>query len=115
MAKIEADSSDLDDIVAFLESKSESLDKVPAIIAAAADVGVTIMQEVAPVRTGYMRDHIAVIEKDDTHVVIESQAPYSGFVEYGTSKQKAQPFFRPGVEQTIQEASERLNDWMNED
>lgn len=54
-------------------------------------------RRIAPVDTGYMRDHIQ--EKDITNKsgVLESSAEYSIFQEYGTSKMRAQPFMRPAL------------------
>lgn len=51
-------------------------------------------QEIAPVRTGYLRDHI---EAKEGQVV--SEADYSQFVEFGTVHMEAQPFLRPAVDE----------------
>jgi len=52
------------------------------------------MKSWAPVLTGYMRDHITKRNLPDG-AEVESEAGYSGFVEFGTSRQADQPFFRP--------------------
>lgn len=50
----------------------------------------------AAVRTGFMRDNIEARDIPDG-AESESKAGYSGFVEYGTRKMRAQPFFRPSM------------------
>lgn len=55
------------------------------------------MQSHCPVRTGYLRDHIYIKELTAMTLYITSEAPYSGFVEFGTSKMRAQPFFFPAI------------------
>lgn len=48
----------------------------------------------SPVRTGYNRDHI--VKRDDDTVAAE--APYAGYLEFGTRFMRARPFVRPAVE-----------------
>lgn len=51
------------------------------------------MKRIAPVDTGFLRDHI--VERDIPEgAEIESQAPYSGYLEHGTSRMLPLPFFR---------------------
>ena len=53
-------------------------------------------QNLAPVDTGFMKAHIGqtkAANANDLDGEIRSLAPYSGFVNYGTSKQAAQPFW----------------------
>jgi len=52
----------------------------------------------APVDTGFMAGEVQVTEVTDTSVTVESPAPYSGFVNFGTSRQAPQPFFSDTVE-----------------
>jgi HK97 gp10 family phage protein len=55
-------------------------------------------RSLAPVDTGYLRDHIHAMKTGKTAIVI-SDAPYSAFVEFGTRKMAAQPFIRPAVDE----------------
>jgi HK97 gp10 family phage protein len=55
------------------------------------------MQSTCPVRTGYLRDHIVLARADEHGAEIDSEAPYSGFVEFGTRRMAAQPFFEPSI------------------
>lgn len=49
----------------------------------------------APIRTGYLRSLINYRSIGFLQFIIGAYAPYSGFVEYGTSKMRAQPYMRP--------------------
>lgn len=51
----------------------------------------------SPVRTGRLRNSIA-IKKSKLRREIGTDVPYSGFVELGTYKQKAQPYLFPASE-----------------
>ena len=57
-----------------------------------------MMQRIAPVLTGFLRDHIVWRNIRTPYykgVEIESGAYYSGFQEYGTSRNPPHWFFRP--------------------
>ena len=54
------------------------------------------IQSKAPVRTGYMRDHI-VDREIPGGAEVHSQAPYSVFVELGTRFMAPRNFFRPSA------------------
>jgi HK97 gp10 family phage protein len=73
-----------------------------------AELIVNYAQANAPVDTGYLRDHIEISEESDTSVTVVSGAEYSGFVEHGTSKMAAQPFFEPAIEQARGEIEQLL-------
>ena len=70
-----------------------------------AEIVMTASKQVCPVDTGTL---LASIKKNVQRVgfkVIgtiwtDNTAPYAGMVEYGTSKMKARPFFRPAIELT---------------
>jgi HK97 gp10 family phage protein len=52
----------------------------------------------APVLTGNLKAQLVVVDGGDS-IEIQSNAPYSLYVEFGTVKMPAQPFFRPAFEQ----------------
>lgn len=54
-------------------------------------------KNMAPVDTWFMHDHIRTFHGDN-YSEIHSQASYSGFVNFGTRYQTAQPFFTYMVE-----------------
>lgn len=57
---------------------------------------VTEAQDFAPVDTGFLKAHIGQTVSavpNNLHAELRSLAPYSGPVNYGTSKQAAQPFW----------------------
>lgn len=49
-----------------------------------------------PVRTGYLRSSIRA-EVDANEARLVAEAPYAGYVEYGTSKMAARPYMRPAA------------------
>jgi HK97 gp10 family phage protein len=55
------------------------------------------MQGNAPVKTGYLRSHI-VSTATNTSLDVTSQAPYSGFVNFGTIHQPPNPYFSTTVD-----------------
>lgn len=69
----------------------------------AANLFVQKAQSRAPVRTGYLRDHIKVTEKNEDHAVITSEADYSIYVEEGTYKMAARPFMQNTASEVEQE------------
>lgn len=56
--------------------------------------GLSIVREIKrppiPVDTGNLRNNVVYNSREKA---IESKAPYSGFLEFGTKFQKAQPYF----------------------
>lgn len=66
-------------------------------------------RRLCPVDTGYLRSTIygrVVADPTGWRAVVGASADYAGFVEYGTSRQIAQPFLRPAYQTMI----ERLAD-----
>lgn len=57
------------------------------------------MQAIAPVDTGYLRDHIQVSDTTENSATVISEADYSIYVEFGTRFMAAQPFFFPVVDE----------------
>jgi HK97 gp10 family phage protein len=68
-------------------------------------------RELAPVKTGFLRENIIVIEGSN-QTEIASLAPYSLFVEFGTARTAAKPFLRPAYHsfQYFQRVSARHRD-----
>jgi HK97 gp10 family phage protein len=64
---------------------------------AAADAIVEKAQQLAPVRTGFLRDSIEKVIVG-VHRLITIGAPYWFFVEYGTVNMAAQPYLNPAIE-----------------
>jgi HK97 gp10 family phage protein len=72
---------------------------------------VSLAKQLAPVDTGFMRNHIAQTEDatpEHLRVTMESQADYSAFVEYGTVHMEAQPFFTPAFEAARRQVNNSL-------
>lgn len=50
--------------------------------------------------TGNLVRNIRVIDKGQDEVIVKSNAPYSAYLEYGTSKMLARPFLFPAYEKS---------------
>lgn len=61
-------------------------------------------KRLAAVDSGKMRKNIERVDGEDGEKYLVSKAEYSEHVEYGTSKQKAQPFMRPTATMLREEA-----------
>jgi HK97 gp10 family phage protein len=69
-----------------------------ATVAKAAKMMVAEAQRRAPVDTGRLRDSIQARQLGPLAWEVSAEAPYAEFVEYGTSTNPAQPYFRPAFE-----------------
>ena len=58
----------------------------------------SIAKQLAPVRTGELRDSIAVSETSLGTVRVEVGAAHGIYVEFGTSDSPSQPFLFPAIE-----------------
>lgn len=86
-----------------LIAQLKALENIPWIApVAAAERVAEIARNNAPVDTGFLRDHIFARHLSKSSEVV-SEAPYSGFVEFGTRFMAAQPFLRPAVDENNQE------------
>lgn len=77
-----------------IQTMAHNLGKAEDVIHGESEAVKNEMQSIAPVRTGYLRDHIVAV-LDEMAAVLWSQAPYSGFVEFGTRYMTPRIFFRP--------------------
>lgn len=71
------------------------------------------IEELCPVDTGFLHDSIKV-ETTDTTVKAWTDCEYAQYVEYGTWKQDAQPYFEPAVAAALNAATPIWNDAMEE-
>lgn len=76
----------------------------------AAKTAVNNAKRKAPVDTGKLRDNIGYEMKlEKKRVDVFSNAEYSGYVEFGTSKQSPQRFFRPAIRLAIRNLNQDLD------
>src|SRR5580765_2488098 len=91
--------SNYDKIKAAFSKEATEFDKM---VAAELDRIGSLMQERAsmdaPVDTGYMASHIEKEVTGKEPVTVVATAEYSGYVDKGTSKMAANPFFSRNVE-----------------
>lgn len=83
-------------------------ENVRSAIEEALNYGYSEMQNVTPVLTGYLKSSEGYSVDSDTEGELYADAPYAGFVNYGTSRQDANPFFDTGIEATENKLREIL-------
>ena len=58
-------------------------------------------QALVPVESGELRDSIQIqsegVDRGRPYIDVGSKEPYAVYVEYGTSRQSAEPFMRPAI------------------
>lgn len=79
----------------------------------AAESHVSVAKQLAPVDTGFMRDHIKVVE-DNRGLSVVSEAPYSIYVEFGTVNSDAQPFFLPAFGSALRQLKKEAPELIKE-
>lgn len=64
-----------------------------------------VARELVPVRTGYLKSTITaeIGEASIGEVTAEASADYAQYVEFGTYRQMAQPYFIPAIEAALEE------------
>lgn len=64
-----------------------------------------VARELVPVRTGYLKSTIAaeIGEASIGEVTVTASAEYAQYVEFGTYRQMAQPYFIPAIEAALEE------------
>lgn len=96
--------SDLTDIALQAPEKAGK-----ALLQTATDI-VTVMKQIVPVDTGALRQSIGADPKDSTTIYIGSDKEYAPYVEYGTSRMAAQPYFTPAFMQARETFAARLKE-----
>ncbi len=78
-------------------------------------------REFAPVRTGHLMASIKanIGERTESEAAFDpvqviADTPYASFIEFGTSKMRAQPFLRPATEETEPEILEEVDNVLSE-
>lgn len=90
----------------------EELDKkIARALEAVGAAAETYAKELCPVDTGHLRDSITHSVDDDT-VYLGSDVEYAPYVEFGTYKQKPQPFMGPAMQDHLDEYKSILEDFL---
>lgn len=78
-----------------------------------AETFLEVATDLVPVDTGNLMSSINV-DADDISVVCEADCEYAQYVEFGTYKMAAQPYFIPALEAALQEAKPAWDDAWDE-
>lgn len=65
-------------------------------------------KQIVPVDTGLLKSSIQHQRVDDLTAQVDVYAEYAGYVEFGTTRQAAQPYLVPAAEETRVEFIEEL-------
>lgn len=110
------------DIIRLMQTlPPEIFEKVQQVLKNGAVRLAELARELAPVRTGHLMASIHTEFGENTEgeaafdpVQVIADTPYASFVEFGTSKMKAQPFLTPAAEQTEPEVLEEIDSVLRE-
>ena len=72
------------------------------------DIIIKEAKRIVPVDTGRLRDSIKVDSTSPTEVKGGTDVFYAGFVEFGTARQRSQPYFRPAIDKGKREGPKLL-------
>jgi len=88
----------IEDLISRIEAISPNLaTSALTALQESADAMVSEMKSSAPVDTGFLRDNIMITNQNSYAIQVSSLAYYSVFIEFGTSRMAAQPFFLNAV------------------
>ena len=85
---------DWNQVIAALQSK---VTKIQPIFKENQEYSVSVTKSYAPVRTGRLKEEITGKMQDEYSFTLSSPTPYAKFVNDGTSRHKANPYFDRGV------------------
>jgi HK97 gp10 family phage protein len=91
--------------------KEELAKKIARALEAVGATAEAYAKELCPVDTGRLRDSITYSVDDDA-VYLGSDVEYAPYVEFGTYKQKPQPFMGPAMQDHLDEYKAILEDFL---
>lgn len=95
------------------ELKAElSRAKKAALTAVGQQAGKNVRQ-ITPVDTGRLKNSITHRLQGDSAVAIGTNVEYSTYVEMGTSKMKAKPYLRPGIENNAEQYRDIIKQYLS--
>lgn len=98
-----------------LQAQLKKLENVnPHSLLAGALILQKYSMENAPVDTGFLRNS-AISRETDKGAELAYQANYAYYVEFGTSKQEAQPYIRPAIDEHSDEVLQAVADQIQKD
>ena len=65
-----------------------------------------------PVDTGRLRNSITHAQIDERTEAVGTNVEYAAYVELGTSRSRAQPYLRPGIENHVDEYKEIAKEYL---
>lgn len=71
------------------------------------------VRQITPKDTGRLRSSISHRLQGDSAVAIGTNVEYATYVEMGTSKMKAQPYLRPGIENNAEQYRDIIKQYLS--
>jgi len=102
----------LEEIRKKLANKLSDFDKIPVIMLEEVQQAVIEAKSTVPVRTGALRDSIGIIDwnPSDYAIIAGTECHYAHFVEFGTVKMHARPYWTPAIWEAFFRIRERIKD-----
>ena len=110
--KISIELKGLEEIRQKLANKLSAFDKIPVIMLEEVQQAVTEAKSIVPVRTGALRDSIGIIDWNphDYSILAGTECHYAHFVEFGTVKMHARPYWCPAIWEAFFRMRQRIKD-----
>ena len=106
MSEVEIKVKGLDEALMDIRMFPAAVDnRLHRILWRVAQIGYQIMDQYVPFLTGFLKSTLYALVESRT-VGFGAGAHYSGFVEFGTRKMRAQPYIRPAVRYVLQHIGE---------
>src|SRR5947209_18661968 len=118
MSQVEVMMENENDVLRLYQAlPQEIFEEVQNILQSGAQRVAERAREIVPVRTGRLRDSIAVeggieVDADEAFqpIAVVATAPYASFVEDGTSRMTPRPFLEPAMEEIEPEVVAEVDD-----
>ena len=102
--KLEVTKDNRDEVLTALEERKD------AILEAMGGMAENYAKMLCPVDTGRLRNSITHAQEDESTEIVGTNVEYAAYVEYGTSRSKAQPYLTPAIENHIDEYRQLAED-----
>lgn len=102
----------LKEIQQKIANKLSQFDKIPVIMLEEVQQAVIEAKSTVPVRTGFLRDSIGILDwnPQEYRILAGTECHYAHFVEFGTVKMHARPYWTPAIWEAFFRIRERIKD-----
>lgn len=110
MFKIEIRLEGIEEIKRKGDRILSAFEQIPVIMLEEVQQAIVEARAMCPVRTGRLRDSIGILEwnPEQYRIVAGTECPYAHFVEFGTVKMHARPYWTPAIWEAFYRMRERI-------